>query len=173
MAVRGCGRREAEALQIDSAVDHRRLPGRRGNLPLELSAQVVRDRDHGLRADDDEARGGGGARDRADVCDVLAVRGDDERRADSERGQAARDEKVGVDDVRSEASRCSDHSRRKDGVSPLPAGAPVEHRTLDMVAALGEGELELADEDAEIRVVRARIHLRDEQDAHVYEALRF
>ena len=49
----------------------------------------------------------------------------------------------------------------------------VEHGEVDVVTAFAQCVLELRDERAEIRVVRARIHLRDEQDAHVYEALRF
>ncbi len=49
---------------------------------------------------------------------------------------------------------------------PLPARAPVEDGELDLVAALAERELELADEDAEVGVGRPRIHLRDEQDPH-------
>jgi hypothetical protein len=33
------------------------------------------------------------------------------------------------------------------------------------VAALGQFALEARDEDSEVRVVRARVHLRDEEDA--------
>jgi len=40
----------------------------------------------------------------------------------------------------------------------------------ELVAALAEGELDLPDERAEVRVPRARIHLRDEQDPHVEQS---
>ena len=46
----------------------------------------------------------------------------------------------------------------------LPARAPVEHRQVDLVPALAQRQLELPHEHAEVRVVRARVHLRDEQD---------
>ncbi len=45
-----------------------------------------------------------------------------------------------------------------------PARAPVDDRALDLVSAREELPLEARDEDAEIRVVRPRIHLRDEED---------
>jgi hypothetical protein len=39
------------------------------------------------------------------------------------------------------------------------------------MAAVGELTLEVRDEDAEVRVDRARIHLGDEQDAHRRDAI--
>ena len=75
----GCG---AKALEVDAAVDHLRLrrapPGTRSS---STAAQVLGDRDHRVRAARRRARRGARRRDRADVRDVLAVRGDDERRA--------------------------------------------------------------------------------------------
>ena len=48
---------------------------------------------------------------------------------------------------------------------PLPAGAPVEHRELDLVPALAERHARAgATNDAEVGVVRPRVHLRDEED---------
>ena len=45
----------------------------------------------------------------------------------------------------------------------LPAGAPVEHGEVDLMAALAERRLELAHEHAEVGVGRPRVHLRDER----------
>ena len=47
-----------------------------------------------------------------------------------------------------------------------PAAARVDDRALDLVAARDELVLEVGDEDPEVRVVRARVHLRDEKDPH-------
>ena len=51
-------------------------------------------------------------------------------------------------------------------VAQPAAGAPVEHRKVDIVPTLAERELHLPHEDTEVGIVRSRIHLRDEQDAH-------
>src|SRR5207302_4108502 len=51
-------------------------------------------------------------------------------------------------------------------VPQLSASAPVDDGALELVAALAQRPLELSDEDAEVRVVRPRVHLRDEQDPH-------
>ena len=48
-----------------------------------------------------------------------------------------------------------------------PATAAAVHdRTLELVTTVAQRLLHLLDEDAEIRVVRPRVHLRDEEDAH-------
>ena len=70
---------------------------------------------------------------------------------------------MGIDDVR--LRRLPDAPRELDEAA-LAAAAPVEHREVDVVSALAQRTLHLADECAEIRIVRAGIHLRDEQDAH-------
>ncbi len=68
-----------------------------------------------------------------------------------------------VDDVGAAGSACAPRERQ---VTKLPAGARVEYRALDLVAALGEGALHLPDERPEVGRVRAGVHLRDEQDPH-------
>ncbi len=60
--------------------------------------------------------------------------------------------------------------RRRRDLTPqlevplLPAGTPVEHGQVDLVAPLPERQLELAHEHAEIGVGRPGVHLRDEED---------
>src|SRR5690349_4919109 len=51
-------------------------------------------------------------------------------------------------------------------MAALPSPAPFGDHALDVVAARGERTLEALDEHAEIRIVRPRIHLRDEEDLH-------
>ena len=95
------------------------------------------------------------------------MRRDDERRARGERGgEAGGDEEVRVDDVRVEASGSCADVRGEPRVLRLAPAAVVDHGALELVPAVAECRLELLDEDAEIRVVRPGIHLRDEQDAH-------
>src|SRR5205085_9108402 len=99
--------------------------------------------------------------------DVLAVRRDDERRACGQSGrEARRDEKVGVDDVGWGAAGGGSGAPGEPEVTELAAAAPVEHGELELVPALAERDLEPPDEGAELRIPRARIHLRDEQDPH-------
>ena len=160
---RAVARGRVEALEVDARVDDLRLAARLGQLRLELAAEVVGDRDHGARAADDAARERRDPRDRADVADVAAVRGDDERRVDARRDQPGRDEEVRPDDV-GPPGRGDLPPQLEE--APLPAGAPVEHGELDLVPALAERALQLRHEDAEVGVVRARVHLRDEQDPH-------
>ena len=94
-----------EQPEVDAAVDHLGLAARLRDPRLELRAEVVGDGDERGCAAGDGAGGRPDARDRADVADVVAVRGHDERCARRERGeQARRDEEVGVDDVRPEAA---------------------------------------------------------------------
>src|SRR5581483_1535653 len=100
-----------------------------------------------------------------DVADVAAVRGDDERRAAGERGdQPGRNEEVRVDDVR---PRGAARPPQQLEVAALAARARVEHRELDVVAAVAQRELDLADERPEVGRTRPRVQLRDEQDPHV------
>src|SRR5205085_1412457 len=148
-------------------VDDLRLPPRLRHLRLELAPQVVGDRDDGARAADDGAGRGADARIGADVANVAAVRRDDERRPARERGdEAARDEEVGVDDVGPETAGRGDGAPRESEVPSLAAAPTVEDGALEDVSARGERLLEVADERSQIRVVRAGIHLRDEEDPH-------
>jgi hypothetical protein len=116
------------------------------------------------RASDDEPGRGGHAGHRADVPHVAAVRRDDERRVRGERGdQPARNEEVRVHDI---GARRPESAPSELEVAALAAGAPVEHRPLDGVAARLELRGQPLDEHAEVRVGRPGIHLGDEQDAH-------
>ena len=91
---------DGEPLEVDARVDHHRLAARLGDLQLELAAQVLRDGDHRRRRARRRARVSAATPgDRADVADVAAVRGDDERRVDLGRDQPRRDEEVRPDDV--------------------------------------------------------------------------
>ena len=50
---------------------------------------------------------------------------------------------------------------------PAPAtGASLEHRAIDVVSEPRKLLFDLTDKDAQLRVTGARVHLRDEQDAH-------
>ena len=104
------------------------------------------------------------------IGDVLAVRGDDERRARrtrrEQRAEPGRKEEVGVDDVGPEPPRRPHRTRREPRVTQLAAAAPVEHDPLELVPARRERALESLDEDAEIGRRSGRIHLGNEQDAH-------
>src|SRR5262249_612972 len=73
---------------------------------------------------------------------------------------------VRVHDIRPERASPRRRLTREPEVSRLSSRAPVEDGALDDVTARGECIAEVAHEDAEIRVVRSGIHLRDEEDAH-------
>ena len=91
----------------------------------------------------------------------------DERGAAGERrDQAGRDEEVRVDHVGAKSPRGPQRRGRQREVLALAAAPAIEDRALDDVTACGERLLEAADEDAEVRVGRPRVHLRDEQDLH-------
>jgi ABC-2 type transport system ATP-binding protein len=157
-------RSEGEALEIDAARHDLRLAARRGNLRLELAPQIVRHADDRRCTPHDEPCRRGDAGQLADVANVAAVRGHDERRTRSERSdQAARHEEVGVDDIGPPGAK---RAARKLEVAELSACARVEHRTLDDVPAIHERMLHLRDEGAEVRRVCAGIHLRDEENLH-------
>ena len=160
-------RRHREAFEVDAGVDHLRLAARLGNLRLELTAQVVGDGDHDHGAPDDQPRRRADPRQPADVAHVAPVRRHDERGAAGERrDQAGRDEEVRVDHVGAKSPRGPQRRGRQREVLALAAAPAIEDRALDDVTACGERLLEAADEDAEVRVGRPRVHLRDEQDLH-------
>ena len=102
-----------------------------------------------------------------DVPHVAAVRGHHQRRPAREPGdQSARDEEVGVDDVRLKAARGLEGATGQGGVTALAAPAPVEHRELYRVPARTQRTLDLGDEDAQIWILGPWIHLRDEKNPH-------
>ncbi|MEZ5098984.1 MAG: hypothetical protein R3C15_04115 [Thermoleophilia bacterium] len=80
--------------------------------------------------------------------------------------RAGREEEVRVDDVGAEAPRRADRIDPEAREPGLAAGPAVDNGALELVAEPAQLALELPDEDAEVRVVAARVHLRDEQDAH-------
>ncbi len=156
-----------ETLEVDAAVDHLGLPACFGNPLLEQPPQVVRDGDHGLRAADDEARRRADPGHPADVRDVLAVRGHDERCPAEQRApEPGRDEEVRVDDVGPEAASGAGRGDGEAKVAERPACARVEHDALELVPEGDELGFQVADEDAEVRLGGARVHLGDEQDPH-------
>ena len=157
-----------EALEVDAAVDDLALAARLGKLRLEPAAEPLRDGDHGGRALDDMARRGAYPALRADVRDVLSVGRDDERRACRERGrEARRHEEVGVRDIRIEATCATPSVAEQPHVASRAAAPLVHDRALDLVPARDELAFEVRHEDAEIRIVRPRIHLGDEEDSQV------
>ena len=88
------------------------------------------------------------------------MRRDDQRRARRECArEAGRDEEVRVDDVGTEAACLAPGIAEESEVTALPAAARVDDGALDLVAARDELGFEVRDEDPEVRVVRARVHL--------------
>ncbi len=165
VAARSFGVARSEALEVDAAVDHLGLAAGVGQSLLELAAQPRGDGDHRGCSPDDVPRRAAHAGLRADVRDVLAVRGDDERRARRERsGETRGHEEVRVGDVGIEAPRRASGIAEQPQVPASAARARVDDRALDLVPAREELALEVRDEDAEVRVVPARVHLRDEED---------
>jgi hypothetical protein len=65
-----------------------------------------------------------------------------------------------------EAPRRGARATGEGQVAALAARPRVEDGTLELVSTRRERALELGDEDAENGVVRARVHLRDEEDPH-------
>ena len=160
----------AKALEVDTAVDHLHLAERARDARLELAAQVVRDGDHAVRAADDGFGGRLHAANRADIADVAAVGGDDERGARREVGdEAGGDEVVGVNDVRLRAA--GDGAGFAEelqvlGASPSAAGQDGQ---VELVAAAPESVDERDEKRAVVGIVRPRPHLRDEEDPHARE----
>ena len=157
--------RRSEALEVDAAVDHRRLARRLGNDGREPAAKPIRHRDHACSPPDGES---GRRPDRGrplGVRHVLAVRGQDGGRPSRERGEQARgDEEVRVDDVRPEPPRRPGDVPREREVSARSPAA-VDDRSGELVAPRGEPALQVGHERAEVGRRRSRVHLRDEQDA--------
>ena len=162
------GRRlNGEQPEVDAAVDDLDLAARGPDLALQLFAEPLGDCDDRGRAAHDVGGRAPDARDPPDVRDVLAVGGDDERRAGRERScEARRDEEVRVHDLRLEAAGDRPRIGDEPHVAAPATAAAVHDRTLELVTTVAQRLLHLLDEDAEIRVVRPRVHLRDEEDAH-------
>jgi len=93
------------------------------------------------------------------------VRGHDERRP---RGEGRREpgghEEVGVGDIGTEPTRSASGVADEGEMARPAASSPIDDRTLELVTARGELALEARHEDAEVRVGRPRVHLRDEED---------
>jgi hypothetical protein len=161
-----------EAVEIDSAVDHGGLPSRLGELRLELAAKVVGDCDNGIRAADDPSRSRTHAANRADVPDVATMCRDDEPRAAEPRGKggccARREEEMGVDHIRPEASSCRDGPSRQGRVFQRSAASVIDHHALELIPLALELVGDLLDEDTEIRRRRAGKKLRDQENSHFW-----
>ena len=140
------------------------LPRASGSLRSSSRRRYSETRDHRRRAAYDAPRQRRDARHRADVADVAAVRGDDERRVhlDANSPDGTRKCAQTTSGRRGRADTACRSSRKR----ALAAAAPVEHRELDLVPALAQRVLQLRDERAEVGVGRPRVHLRDEQDPH-------
>jgi hypothetical protein len=64
-----------------------------------------------------------------------------------------------IDDVRAEGARDLPGITEERGVTALSTVARVDDGALDLVAARDQLGLEVRDEDSEVRVTRARVHL--------------
>jgi hypothetical protein len=160
-----------EALEVDPAVDDLGLPGRRGDAADELVSEPGGDGDDRGGAIDDAAGRGCDAGDAADVRDVLAMGGDDERRASGEgRQESRRDEEMRVDDVGLESAGGERRVASEREVASPSARSAIDDGALDLVSSLDERTLERRDEDPEVGIVGARVHLGDEEDPHVAES---
>ena len=155
-----------EPLEVDAAVDHGALrPGVRHDLG-EAFEKPSRHHDDRVGAPHGESGRGADGPAAAGVLDVLPVSCHDERGAPRDaREQARGNEKMGVDDIGTEAARRLQHVEREPGMPAAPAG-PIDDRSRDLVTASLEGVLQRGDERAEGRGVGPRVHLRDEQDPH-------
>ena len=89
----------------------------------------------------------------------------------SEAISPGRDEEVRVDDVRPVPARGGAGVAQEAGVAAPAAGATVDHGEVELVAPLAQREPEPLDEDAEVGVGRARVHLGDQEDPHPGERL--
>ena len=74
---------------------------------------------------------------------------------------------MGVRDVGLEAPGSPSCIPEEGEVRALPAATRAHDRTVELVSAGDQLALEVRDEDAEVGVARARVHLRDEEDPHV------
>ena len=164
----GIGVPRREALEIDAAVDDFRLAIGLRHLRDEAVAEPARNGDHARCPPHDMTGRGANAGDGADVGDVLAVGGHDERRASRERsGQAGGNEKVRIRDLRVEPPGDPPGVPEERDVAAASSSG-VHDRVLDLVSSDEELALEARDEDSEVRIVRPRVHLGDEQDAQGY-----
>ena len=91
----------------------------------------------------------------------MTTRGARERQR---RGETGRHEEVRVGHVRIEPPRCAERVAEEPKMATDASGAGAHDRALELVPALAQLVLEVRDEDAQIRVVRPRVHLRDEED---------
>jgi hypothetical protein len=80
---------------------------------------------------------------------------------------------MGVDDFRAKPARGGDRPGGEARVLRFAAPATRQHRALDRVPAGRKRLFEAADEDAVVGLGSARVHLRDEQDAHGGAVSRF
>ena len=157
--------RNRERVQIDAAIHDLGLAAGLRHGPLELPAQVARNGDNGGGALADPAGRPADGGVRACVRHVLPVGGDDQRRARRYgRNQACGHQEVRVDDIWTEPARSRSRSPGQVDVTALPSGTAVDHRQLDLVTAVEERPLQSLHEDAEVRVLGTRVHLRDEED---------
>jgi hypothetical protein len=159
-----------ERNEVDAAVDHVEPFPHRGDPLGEPGGEPARVGDHRRRAADHGAGRRGDAGHLAEVGDVLAVRHHHQGRTGGARGRetggAGREEEMGEDNF----GACAPRRRHRAGddarVLDRRAAPPADRRDLHLVVL----RLELADERheeaAEVRVLRARPHLGDEQDSH-------
>ena len=110
-------------IEVDPAIDDLGLAARLRDLRLQLPAEVVRDRDQGRGPPSDVAGRRADPWIGADVADVAAVGGRNQRRArEQRRGEPGRDEEVGIDDVRPEApSNATNSPERMSSEMPSTA----------------------------------------------------
>jgi len=73
---------------------------------------------------------------------------------------------VCVHDLRPEVPRRANCIAGESEVSSPSAGSPIDHRPLELVPAGCELALEVGHEDPQVGIVRAGVHLRDEEDSH-------
>ena len=71
-----------------------------------------------------------------------------------------------VDDIWPETGRSDDCLQPEQRIATLAAATPIQDGKLELVAAGTQRLLQLEDEDAEIGVLGARVHLRHEEDPH-------
>ena len=161
---------QPEPLQVDAAVHDLGLRRGRTDRRDEPLAQPLGDRDHRSGLFDNPPRRWADEWILGQVGDVLAVRGDDERRARrarrEQRAEPRREEKMRVDDVGPEAPRRPDRAGRQPCVAKLRAAAPVEHDAFELVPTGRKCPLEALDEDPKVRRRGRGIHLGDEQNPH-------
>ena len=73
---------------------------------------------------------------------------------------------MGVEDVRPKSSRGAESVPREPEMASSSSRAAVDYRSFDLVPSSRELTLEVGDEDPEIGVVGAGVHLGYEEDSH-------